>query len=425
MGTWIVVNFYGLSRFSGQTADRKLEWPPSPARLFSALVSGAAIENDPRVWNAIEDLEMQPAPTIYFSEASNRVGFTTAPRSKRLDPLHSSASESKQEKQFREIVGRFPLPNYSTTSNGGRLEHRSGAKIPFLPKVVYELGAELDNEIVELLDRAASNVSFLGRSTDHATVQIGNEDPPADLEKWVPGFGPLELRVWGQGYLSALRTRFARDDRSKHGKLPLPAHHKTDVTSTLVSYRRANSLQIPQALDFRFGAKMPSQKLGKVAEILAGVAIPYISEYDRKVAGCVAQLDHPLEKNSLIEKIKKNLKLDVEKVRDDTVQTRAIFGSHTAWRSLMPIHGVPDSTVMRARIISDAYQKFDTVPVSVDLTPADQITQNERTSIFGPRRSPGMALWHTRVVMPFDIPGPVRVGWDQDRGAGILVSDEN
>ena len=51
---------------------RRPEWPPHPARLFSAMMAEWAASGDPTEREALEWLEAQPSPSITASDETPR-----------------------------------------------------------------------------------------------------------------------------------------------------------------------------------------------------------------------------------------------------------------------------------------------------------------------------------------------------------------
>ncbi len=65
----IEINFLTGRYVATSHYNRRLpEWPPHPARLFSALVAEWAVEQDPTERQALEWLEAQPPPSITASD---------------------------------------------------------------------------------------------------------------------------------------------------------------------------------------------------------------------------------------------------------------------------------------------------------------------------------------------------------------------
>ncbi len=163
------------------------EWPPAPARLFSALVSACEAE----VGGALRWLEQQGSPVIHADETQladpHPMWLVTnsahTPGGSARHPGRTNVLRSRQRRWLR------------------------------TPRVVYEWpGARPDDATILALDDAARRVAYLGRPVSPAAVRVGHD--PVDvtgLQRWDPGsdgFNTVRLRVPFEGYLDALIAAF-------------------------------------------------------------------------------------------------------------------------------------------------------------------------------------------------------------------------
>ena len=180
--------------FAASFRDRsEAEWPPHPARLFSALAA-AYFENGSvdRERRALEWLENQPAPLIHAGEASEGVrteAFVPANYVKKSDYL--PAVRNKQPRWFpaqspSDAVAHFIWPR-----------------------------SEPDGETSSRLDELASRTAYLGRSCSVVRVRVAADAPTPNYEPSAQG---AEIfRVPNAGRLKELEQLFAADQRPTPG----------------------------------------------------------------------------------------------------------------------------------------------------------------------------------------------------------------
>jgi CRISPR-associated protein Csb2 len=245
------------------------EWPPHPARLFSALVAAHFEELDPPAQEraALQWLEAQGAPEITAPEASARdvvtvyvpVNDTRVVAS--LDDEHATVAEARSdleaarakggkalgaaEKKLAKAESRLaeaarkaiaPVAAGSEGKSGpadaaSLLPERrkrqprtfpsvAPAEMGQAPRVAFVWpGAEPSAEVRAALDALAARVVRLGHSSSLVSVTLRDEAPPplpADI-RWVPG-EPAErrddaevLRVVGPGQLASLCAAFVHN----------------------------------------------------------------------------------------------------------------------------------------------------------------------------------------------------------------------
>lgn len=163
---------------------RAVEWPPHPARVFSALRSVATDDDLP----VLRLLETLPSPVVHASDA------------------------------FEEGSRRSYVVTNTLTSKGGNLTHAartSGLKerrsvFPLSPRVQFfwEAG-DIADEAVNQLDDLARRVPYLGRSTSIVLMGVRRVEEirvPDGLAVFAPCEEPtgLSLRVPYPGYLDEL-----------------------------------------------------------------------------------------------------------------------------------------------------------------------------------------------------------------------------
>ena len=188
---------------------RQSEWPPHPARLFSALVSAWADADEPDASEraALEWLEDLGAPAIAASSAiarnavSHFVPVNDAVVSSRTTSL-SSAMEMLPDQRPRQQ--RF-FPSVT----------------PDEARVTYLWEVHPPDELNEALDCLLCRVTRLGHSSCLVSCRMTSDPPEANL---VPGEVGSSLRNVRRGQLTELERQYARH----HGDLPRSLSY-TDV----------------------------------------------------------------------------------------------------------------------------------------------------------------------------------------------------
>ena len=151
---------------------RRGEWPPSPSRLFAALVAADGTGDACRVTDGAELawFERLPPPVIHADP----------------DPLHQPLNP------------RFVVQHGGAPARGTHLEYvgRSGAAsrpgvrvAPRSPGVVYEWDVTPpDAATLEALRRRAARVGYLGSADSPVRARVGTElpPPPAEAGAFVP-----------------------------------------------------------------------------------------------------------------------------------------------------------------------------------------------------------------------------------------------
>ena len=184
------------------------EWPPSPARLFAALVAADGTRQASRVTNGHELtwLEGLPPPAIHAQP----------------EPWH-------QVLQQRFVVahgGRSDKTHQEYVAREGALQ-RPGVRVaPRNPLVVYRWDVEPpDDETFDALGRRAARVGYLGASDSPVRVRVATKtpggspgeifvpDPQGDIHIRVPRPGDIGLldRVydaWQERGASVTRSQF-------------------------------------------------------------------------------------------------------------------------------------------------------------------------------------------------------------------------
>ncbi len=166
------------------------EWPPSPARLFAALVAADGTGERCRVTDGteLEWLERLPPPDIHAH---------TEPWHQVLQPRYVVQHRGTASKStHQEYVGR----------TGALI--RPGVRVtPRHPRVVYLWNTSPPEPTLSALHRRASRIGYLGTADSPVRVRVmsGVPEPPANAEAFLPDpDGDLTINVAAPGDLRIL-----------------------------------------------------------------------------------------------------------------------------------------------------------------------------------------------------------------------------
>ena len=258
-GLGIEVNFL-TGRFVATCHNdrRQPEWPPHPARLFSALVAAWADADEPDGSEraALEWLESQPPPGIYASEAVPRRVVS------HFVPVNDASVVSRgwYKRRTENVSGLAPQLHAELAASGGELTKKAAqlerkltrerdveaqvgsvgntnpasavAMLPeqrgkqgrFYPsvtpddaRVTFIWGAPAPNDMANALDRLLRRVTRLGHSSSLVSCRLLADASGANLEAGEGGSG---MRAVRRGQLAELERRFARHGGYKPRSLP-------------------------------------------------------------------------------------------------------------------------------------------------------------------------------------------------------------
>ena len=210
MSAWFSIEVRLLNgRYHGRDANTQPEWPPTPLRLFQAIVAGAlsgrwALEDRPRTEQVLRWLEALGAPDILLAPKAQQLRsyrlavpnnqadrhIAALRRGMRLEKLVSGDKELKAVRPW--LVGRTP--------------------------VIYAWRIDDDHIVqAEATRPVIRRLVVLGTGIDHAAadIRVAAESPIADdLVPWLAGASPCT------GTLQSLLARHKADlERMKTGSL--------------------------------------------------------------------------------------------------------------------------------------------------------------------------------------------------------------
>jgi CRISPR-associated protein Csb2 len=206
--------------FHGRADSDKLEWPPSPLRLFQALVAAAAAR-----WQESRQFPECAVPALRWLEGLDDPEIVTPPSAE-----GSSYRLSVPNNAMDKVAGAWSRGNMSNVGDANQATHRTMktvrprhfripddefAAVHYLWEFTSDTAADFDRH-KETLFAAARSIVALGWGIDsavgHAQVLTGEESDKLPGERWRPatGTGGTALRTPCSGSLAALCKRHQR-----------------------------------------------------------------------------------------------------------------------------------------------------------------------------------------------------------------------
>lgn len=225
----ITVRFHN-GRYHGLMSGERSEWPPSPARMFQALVSGTARKSlDASAIKALEWLEKQNAPLIASPITTRGQEFEDyLPNNNDPDAagrwLLRIGKGYRGEKKYRPRIFDPAIPLlYAWTCEPGEESERNAATVAAIAEQVYQLGRGVDMAWAfgELLDSAALEArlaaypGMIHSPNNRSDVYALDCPEPGSLESVLcryrqggGGMHPTRHRESSRGRETAPRPRF-------------------------------------------------------------------------------------------------------------------------------------------------------------------------------------------------------------------------
>ena len=238
------------------------EWPPHPARLFSALVATWGEDEDSHEREALEWLEAQSPPSIVVPDGTPRKVLTHfvpvndskvvksidkyMENARKIKTLESELQVAQQESEGEitkavdklrkdlEKAKEFQVWAAFSDKNDPDLslmpEHRPKqartfpSVTPDEPRVTYLWSASPSSEIAEALDGLTERVTRIGHSSSLVSCRLAT-DPPSPNR--VPNQTGEPLRCVREGQLAALEKLHKSHEANKPRTLPFePVRYK-------------------------------------------------------------------------------------------------------------------------------------------------------------------------------------------------------
>ncbi len=246
---------------AGSANTRFAEWPPSPARLFAAMVSGGGSGSRNQIGSDDSELrllESAPPPLIAASSTSDVLVSSIQERYVVLD--------DRAENRVQE----YPARKAGLVRPGDRSAPRS----PFITYIWPELEPNPD-ELAALESRSA-RIAYLGSSDSPVRVSVNRNVGRDRRQLWRPDdSGTRSMPVPYVGYLAAL-------DRSYEAFSAGASQRGTKVMRARVAYRDPDgpAPQEPEAPTIWtvFDAALPAQRALAVGEAIRGLVLTAYTE---------------------------------------------------------------------------------------------------------------------------------------------------
>ena len=214
------------------------EWPPSPARLFAALVAADGTRQECRVTDGseLEWLERLPPPTIHACGRAHHQMLET-----RYVVRHKGTFERKAATRTVPLAIRV---HHEYVGRQG-VEARPGVRVALNAPCVVYLWKDIEppnQAVLDALRQRAARVGYLGTSDSPARLRVSTAMPPVGTGAFVPDQqGDAVINVTKRGDLQILDRIFDawREHGASVGRAQFPAFrhqqryrspHSTDPT---------------------------------------------------------------------------------------------------------------------------------------------------------------------------------------------------
>lgn len=401
--------YSGTQRRSGQVVA---DWPPSPWRIVAALTSGAHALNpqwrdaalavldrvshtDPPVWHLPSSITT-PLPSVWVpaTDAQAPTRASSLRTVLNVGDMASGADDTRSKQQATWL--RVELAH---------------------PCAFLDIALPVTPSEAKALAAAAQQVSYVGRAEHPAMLGVLTPDshgnwrdhtapggradteqhtPTSQHHRWLPDQpGGTSLRCWNPDMLAVLTADHQR--RYEHGQLGVPDHLKgRDVPYAPVSERAeadgwvALPLARPTWDVVRTLAAIPAP---------AGAVLPLL--YGRRLVGLLCR---DTETVTILRRHHQSWLAE----RASVQRTRNLFcGAARRWRSATPVVAHADRHVATAELASELADR-DCPPQHLRVRPSDATCP-----------VPGRAAWHTEMIFPEPVSGPLRIGHAAEYGCGM------
>lgn len=246
------------------------EWPPSPARLFSALVAADGSGERCRVTDGSElrVLEGLGPPTIHADRYENVLRTALLPRYV-VKPGHAKP-ENKLPNADARVHDRYGLKVVHGYPDRQSETYRPGVSAaPRHPRIEYVWQDDVAREIVDALAIRAARVGYFGCSDSPATVTASTEPPVGDLPAWTPGETGVALPIPFPGFLDALDAAYD----AWCGGQPVKRSWVPTRRARYAATRGLRAADQPISIWLSFDRSQPARRALLVAETLRAAVI--------------------------------------------------------------------------------------------------------------------------------------------------------
>ena len=315
----IEVNFLTGRYVATVHNDRhRSEWPPHPARLFSALVAAWADADEPDVTErqALEWLEAQRPPAIAASPAVPRsvvshfvpvndasiVSGTWQRKARKIhdmverldEELVSSQGEiTRKVSQLRQRLARERNVESQVSRSGntnpssavqmmpdqrGRRERFFPSVTPEDARVTFIWDVVVPEGVAETLDQLLSRVTRLGHSSSLVSCRVAQESLGAS---YIPGAGAESFRAVSRGQLAELQRQYPRHEGVKPRSLPYTDVRYSATTETVEPEPTLHPNTAGEWIVFEFAhnsRSFPSTRAVNLAAAMRGAILNYAED---------------------------------------------------------------------------------------------------------------------------------------------------
>ncbi len=297
---------------------RQWEWPPHPARLFSALVATWADSDEPDAseQKALEWLEGQPPPSIAASDFVDRkmtshfvpvndvsvVGLSLQERkTKKIDDLMNQLNDklivsggeitrevdrikNKLAKE-REIITQVTTlsPTNPKTALEMLPDHRNKRErffpsvTPKEPRVTYLWDGPCPNDVGETLDRLLERVTRIGHSSTLVSCRITK----GALATFTVSETGRSLRTVRHGQLAELERQFRHHEGNKPRSLPYTdtSYQKVSTVASTAPRREPNTVGDWIVFEFAHDSRvLPASRVSELARAMRAAILYYADD---------------------------------------------------------------------------------------------------------------------------------------------------
>ena len=240
------------------------EWPPHPARLFSALVEVWADADDPDLTEreALEWLEKQGPPWIAASSAAARKAVS------HFVPVNDTAIGRAGNTNASSAVQMFP-------DHRGKQERFFPSVTPDEARVTYLWDRCPPDGLNDVIDRLLARVTRLGHPSSLTSCRIVPD--PAEA-RFAPGEKGDSLRTVRHGQLAELERQYARHNGVQTRSLPYTnvRYRTVTETSSLERQYEPNTAGIWILFEFAHNSRaLPATRTVEVATAMRSSILRY------------------------------------------------------------------------------------------------------------------------------------------------------
>ncbi|MEV7972786.1 type I-U CRISPR-associated protein Csb2 [Cellulomonas sp. NPDC089187] len=419
--------------YSGSDGDSRPEWPPSPYRVFAALLAGAHAGEDEqtdRERTALRRLSRCSAIRIWVPEHRSAVLPARFVPSTSMPAWTTGTTEPKLDKV---LDSSLVFANHDTRSKAQVADIRTTLAAPDVHLDVEEEPFPLSDEDLSALRNAAARVPYVGRATHIADITIGRTDgtrPSPDHQRWGTQRAPNEpLRVWDDHTIDLL-DQMHEDVFTTH-TLPLnrasvapralpPATSPAARGDTWVAVRARRRLSPTRTPAVLRAAHQAIHAAWPHDEPSALIALPDVGH--QRASGAILGVGLIGANEETVQRHAGALDIDVfdpaAPGRTVALQQWRWTRRSAAWASATPYVAHADERVARLELARDLEAHYGD-----DLEFEAQFSRRPRLP--GEARWPeppgGRQQWWVAISTRSPVPGPLVLGACRDDGYGLFL----